>query len=78
MSFKIWFLGNMFVFITTIKNMVVKFDGGCTVVTRNYMIINSVSKIYCFASICGTTVNDKNIKTMTISILLSSYINLML
>ena len=43
------FLGNMIVLINTFKNMVVKFVGGCSVATRSYVIIHSVSKIYSFA-----------------------------
>ena len=45
------FLGNMLVFITSLKNMVVEFAGGHSVATRSYMIIHSVAKIYCFASV---------------------------
>ena len=33
----------MFVLITTFKNMVVKFVGGCSVVTCSYVIIYSMS-----------------------------------
>ena len=62
MTFKIRFLGNMFVLINTFKNMVLKFVDGCSVATRSYMIIDSVSKIYSFASGCGITIMIKNIK----------------
>ena len=46
----------MIVLINTFKNMVVKFVGGCSVATRSYVIIHSVSKIYSFASVCGKTI----------------------
>ena len=43
----------MFVFITIFKNMVVEFVDGCSIATSSYMITYSVSKVYCFASVCG-------------------------
>ena len=46
--------------------MVVKFVGGCSIVTLSYVIIHSVPKIYSFASVCGITivrVTWKNLKT---------------
>ena len=33
------------------KNMVVKFTGGCSVTTCNYVIIHSAPKIYSFATV---------------------------
>ena len=50
------FLSNMFAFIATLKNMVVKFVAGCSVARHSYMIIHSVSKIYCFVSVRGIDV----------------------
>ena len=52
--FKIGFLSNMLVLITTFKSMVVKFVGGCFVGTRSYVNIYSVSKVYSFTSVCET------------------------
>ena len=49
MIFKIRFLGNVF----RGENMAVKFIDGYSVTTRSYLIINSVSKTYSFASVCG-------------------------
>ena len=46
----------MFALITTFKNMVVKFVGGCSVAPCSYAIIHSMSKIYSFASVCGITI----------------------
>ena len=46
----------MFVFITAMKNMFVKFIGGFSIVTRSYVIIHSVSKIYSSLSVCGITI----------------------
>ena len=46
----------MMVLITTFKKMVVEFVGGCSVATRSYVIIYSVSKIYSFGSACGITI----------------------
>ena len=46
----------MFVLITTFKNTVVKSVGGCSVATRSYVIIHSVSKIYSFASVFDITI----------------------
>ena len=54
--FKVRHLGNIMVLIITFKNMVVKFVGGCSVATRGYVIIYSVSKIYSFDSACGITI----------------------
>ena len=56
----------MIVLINTFKNMIVKFVGGCSVATRSYMIIYSVSKMYSFASVCGKPLQelqDKKYKT---------------
>ena len=36
--------------------MVVEFFGGCSVATCSYVIINPVSNIYIFASVCGITI----------------------
>ena len=55
-KFKIRFLGNTFVLITTFNNIVVKFIGGCSLATRSYVLIDSVSKISSFASVCGITI----------------------
>ena len=55
-SFKVRLLDNMMVLITTFKKMVVEFVGGCSVATRSYVIIYSVSKIYSFGSACGITI----------------------
>ena len=55
----------MFLLFTTFKNMVVKFVGGCFVVTCSYVIIHSMPKIYSFASVCGKVLqelHDKNKK----------------
>ena len=56
----------MIVLVNTFKNMVVKFVGGCSLATRSYVIIHSVSKIYSVASVCGKTLqelHDKKYKT---------------
>ena len=63
--FKIRCRGNMFVFITRSKIMIVKFVCGCSAATRSYIIIPSVSKIYFFASYVVLPLqqlHDKNIK----------------
>ena len=49
-NFKISFRGNMFALITTFKNMVAKFVGGCSVATCSYVIIYSMS-VNCFTVI---------------------------
>ena len=36
--------------------MVVKFVGGCSVVTCSYMIIHSMPEMYSFASVCAITI----------------------
>ena len=46
----------MFVLIAGFKNIVVRFVGGCSVVTRSYMIFHSMSKIYSFASVCDIAI----------------------
>ena len=46
----------MFAVIATLKNMVVEFVAGCSVARHSYMIIYSVSKIYCFVSVRGIDV----------------------
>ena len=56
LNFKIMFLGNSLVLITTFRNMVVKFIGGCFVATRSYVIIHSVSKITVLPVVCGTII----------------------
>ena len=67
----------MIVLINTFKNMVVKFVGGCSVATRSYMIIHSVSKIYSFACVCGKTIstNYSNFDSKSISITANSLLS---
>ena len=56
MNFKVRFLGNMLVLISTLTIMVVKFVGGCSIATRTYVIIHSVPEIYSFGRVCGITI----------------------
>ena len=46
----------MFLFTTTVKNMVAELADRCSGVTRSYMVVHFVFKIYCFASIRGITI----------------------
>ena len=46
----------MFVLVSTLRIMVVKFVCACFIATRSYVVINSVSEIYSVARVCGITI----------------------